>query len=134
MGGASCSQPRYNPSHRGVTILAPVTQPAVTGLAEHSVTDGAAIGQGQDAAASGIGSSLQSLAAKLAFLGQSGVTGGQIEQPLSTVAAHDGGFLDGALGQGNSNDGGDAGAGETVRTGHDPQGVVGASLAPVFKL
>lgn len=125
---------RYIGSHRGVAVLAPVAKPAVAGLAEHTVPDGAAIGQGDDGAASGIGGSLQGLAAQLALSLECSLTGGQVEQPLSTMAAHDGGFLDGALGQGNRHDGGDAGAGEAVGAGHWSRLVVGASLAPVFKV
>jgi len=130
-------EPRRAPvhicSHRRVAVLAPVTKPAVAGLAVNSVANGT-VPHGDGAAACSISGGLQGLAAQLALRGKGDLRGGQVKQPLSTVAAHDGGFLDGALGEGHGDDGGNSGAGETVGAVHDPQGVVGASSAPVFKL
>ena len=127
--GASLGQPRYICSHRGVAILAPIAKPAVASLAVNTVPDGLAI-HGDHRAASSISGSLQGLAAQLALRGKGNLTGGQIEQPLGTVAAHDGGFLDGALGKGNSDDGGNAGAGQTVRAGHGLRGLWGLLSPP----
>jgi len=121
----------HNPSHRGVAVLAPVAEPAVAGLAEHTVPDGAAIGQGDGTAACCIGGNLESLAAQLALSLESSLRGGQVKQPLSTVAANHLGVANGHTGHGHSHHGGDAGAGQTVGAGHDSRKVVGASLAPV---
>ena len=121
----------HNPSHRGIVVLAPVTQAQVAGLAEHTVPDGAAIGQGDHTAASSISSSLESLAAQLALSLESSLRGGQVKQPLSTVAANHLGVADGHTGHSHGDGGGDAGASQTVGAGHDSQEVVGASLAPV---
>ena len=122
----------HKPSHRGVAVLAPVTQAQVAGLGEHTVPDGATVAKGDNGAACSVGGSLESLAAQLALGGEGGLAGGEVEQPLSTVAANHLGLADGALGNSHGDHGGDAGAGETVR--HGSRVVVGASLAPVFKL
>lgn len=111
-------KPPEHSSDWGVAVLAPVAESAVAGLAVDSVADSGAIAQGDDGAASSISGSLQGLAAQLTLGGEGGLTGGQVKQPLGTMATHDGGLLDGSLGQGHSHDGGDAGAGQTVRAGH----------------
>ena len=116
--GPAGGQPRYIGSHCAGAVLAPAHQPAVAGLAKDSVANGAAISQGDHAAACGIRSSLQSLAAKLTLSLQSGLAGGQIEQPLCPMAANDGVVANGDLGQSNSHYSRNAGAGEAVRAVH----------------
>ena len=118
----------HNPSHRGVAVLAPVPKPQVGSLAENTVPDGT-VPDGNNRAASSIGGNLESFAAQLALSLESGLAGGQVEKPLSTVAAHDGGLGNGHTGNGNGNHGGDAGAGQTVR--HCFLGVVRAPLGPL---
>ena len=108
----------HNPSHCARAVLAPAHKPAVAGLAEYSVANGAAISQRDHAAACGIRSSLQSLAAQLTLSLQSGLAGGQIEQPLSPMSANNGMVADGDLGQSNSHYSRNAGAGEAVRAVH----------------
>ena len=117
--GPAGGQPRYKGSHCGVVILTPVPKPQVGSFAEHTVPNGAAIAKGDDRAASSISSSLESLAAQLALCRESSLAGGQIEQPLCPMAANDGRLAQGDLGNGHSHHGGDAGAGQTVRAGHD---------------
>ena len=104
----------HNPSHCAGAVLAPAHKPAVAGLAEYSVANGAAISQRDHAAACGIRSSLQSLAAKLTLSLQSGLAGGQVKQPLCPMAANDGVVANGDLGQGHRHHSGDAGAGEAI--------------------
>ena len=126
--GPAGGQPRYIRSHCAGAVLAPLAQSAVAGLAEHTVPDGAAIGQGDHTAASSISSDLQSLAAQLALCRESSLAGGQVEQPLCPMAANDGGLAQGDLSKGHSHHGGDAGAGQTVRAGHGLKWVVRAGL------
>jgi hypothetical protein len=127
--GPAGGQPRYIHSDCAGAVLAPTYQPAVAGLAEYSVANGAAISQRDHAAACGIRSSLQSLAAQLTLSLQSSLTGGQVKQPLGTVAANDGVVANGDLGQGHSHHSGDAGGGQTVRAGHDSLGMVRGPFA-----
>lgn len=120
----------YKGSHSGGTILAPLTQPAGAGFAVDTVGDGGAISLGADVAACRVGGSLQSLTAQLALSLQSVLIGGQIKQPLSTVAANDMGLADGDLGDSHSHHGGDAGTGQAIGAGHDLRVWWGLLLPP----